>query len=119
MKIEPVNAITLKCGPLTFIRRDEARDETWGVKTPSLAGLPCFSVKNYGGKPNEVNAFSGWRVVGGGPFTDAGGWTTRDAAILGATPWLIAFYRRSAKQKKKDLEAMLAAINKWLEGDAQ
>lgn len=114
MKIETVNAITLKCGPLTFVRRDEARDETWEVKMPEGVRLTIFCVKNYGGAPNDSTGFSGWRIVSGGPFTDAGGWTTRDAAILGATPWLMKYYRKNAKEMKRAAEAHLAAINKWL-----
>lgn len=115
-RIRVVDDDNIQCGPLRFTREDSGGSEAWEVATPKVDGLPCFRVKNYGGKPNDANPFSGWRIVGGGPFTEAGGWTTRNAAIRNATPWLLRYYHNNATEQKAKLEATLAALDQWLAG---
>jgi hypothetical protein len=114
--VRVVNTNAIKCGPFTFERdtRDADRGESWNVKLPKGVELTRFCVKNYGGKPSNGNAFSGWRVVSGGPFTDAGGWTTRDDAIAGATPWLIAYYQDDAEQRHAEAVRTLKALKRFL-----
>lgn len=90
---------TIKHGPFLWVRRDSGGSECWDVEMPKNIGLTFFCVKNYGGEPVSSDAFSGWRVVSGGPITSVGGWTSRDAAIAGATPYLIARYAQEARAK--------------------
>lgn len=104
---------TIKHGPLTFVRRDnDGNAECWDVLLPKDLGLPHFGIKNYGGEPSDDNAFSGWRVVSGGPFTRAGGWGTRDKAIEGATPWLVAYYKREATEAMAKAERITTLMTK-------
>jgi len=100
-KVIMVDATTIRCGPFTFKRRDGSDScECWDVELDKSIKLSRFCVKNYGGGfPSPSAAFSGWRVVGGGPFTSAGQWRTRNGAITGATPWFIDYYTKEAQNK--------------------
>lgn len=94
----------VECGPFTWVKRpidvrvdrSHPQEEVWEVQTPTDIGMTSFVVKNYGGKPSNKCAFTGWRLVSGGPFSQVGGWTNRDDAIIGVTPFLIKFYRERA-----------------------
>lgn len=103
----------IKHGGFTWVRDDQGDCECWDVRLPERAGLPYFCVKNYGGTPSDSSGFTGWRVVGGGPFTDAGGWTSRDAAIKGAAPWLRKYYRSCIRQKIVEARRTKALLEKF------
>lgn len=98
------------CGPFTFRKREDARDETWDIiNTPKA--VAHFCIKNYGGEPKPNEAFSGWRLVSAGPFCDAGGWTNVDDAIKGATPYLIRYYKESAERVIREATEQLIALD--------
>ena len=101
---------TMKVGPFQWRRDDHDGSEVWDVVIPEGSGLAHFCVKNYGGKPSDGKPFSGWRVVGGGPFTSTGGWTSRDAAMKGAVPFLIRFYRQQLQTKLADAHRMQTVL---------
>lgn len=105
---------TMKVGPLTWKRDKDSDEECWDVVIPKDCGIPSFCVKNYGGKPNNSSAFSGWRVVGGGPFTAAGGWTSREDAMRGAAPFLLNYYRENAESLAAEAKRRQVALAKWL-----
>jgi hypothetical protein len=90
---------TIKHGPFLWVRRDSGGSECWDVELPRDLGLTFFCVKNYGGEPQASDGFTGWRLVSGGPLTNVGGWTTRDAAIADVTPYLIIRYAQEARAK--------------------
>jgi hypothetical protein len=107
MNITTINETTIQCGPLTWKRKDNAGHECWDCEPPAGLSLSYFCVKRYSAKPEmhkvdmtfyggtfreEENAFSGWRLVSGGPFTSVGGWSSRDDAIKAATPWLVNYW---------------------------
>lgn len=97
---------TIKHGPFTWKRdREIMNEDRWELDTPSILGFTCFCVKNYGGAPGP--GFAGWKLVSGGPFDDAGAYATRDEAIKGATPWLVAYYHREAKRRLNDAQEMI------------
>lgn len=102
----------IRHGPFTWVRRDQGQDETWELKFHEDAKLAYWCVKNYGGTPEEGNAFSGWRLVSGGPFTDAGGWTNRREAIEGVTPYL---REKLLKRIQEELDRMEARESILLE----
>lgn len=83
----------------TWQYRESGGQECWEIVLPDGTGLPHFAVKNYGNTSNTKSGFSGWRVVSGGPFTQAGGWTTRDDAMKGAAPWIRNYYRECIPEK--------------------
>lgn len=102
----------IKRGPFTWERKDNGDDECWNLVTRPDLPTTHWSVKNYGGKPDPENSFSGWRLVSGGPFTRVGGWTTREDAIAGVTPWLIERYKTEAKELAAKAQRTLKAIAK-------
>jgi hypothetical protein len=100
----------IKVGPFEWVRRDDTREESWDLVQPKDAGLTHWAVKNYGGKPNDASGFSGWRLVSGGPFTSAGGWTTREDAMYGVIPWLMKRFREDLKAKLEKCDQLKAAL---------
>lgn len=117
LRLVIVSDTEIMCGPLTWVRDDEPREgsrpgaEVWRVKRPHPElKLTGFCVKNYGGGcVNPDNAFSGWRLVSGGPFTQAGQWGTRAAAIRQSTPFVVAYYQRQAIERRDEAVKILAA----------
>lgn len=109
----------VKVGPFTWERLDDkeendrARQECWELVVPEDSGLSFFYVKNYGGAPS-ASAFSGWRLGSGGPFTQAGGWTSRTEAMKGAVPFLIKFFRAEAERKMKGALRTKAVLDAFL-----
>jgi hypothetical protein len=108
-----MTAETKKVGPFTWRRDDDSDEECWQLMTPAKLRATFFCVKNYGGKPNGGTAFSGWRLVSGGPFTSAGGWTTREAAMRGVVPYLLKHYREDVKKRIAEAETMRKALLSW------
>lgn len=107
----------LGVGQFTWKRRDGGdKAECWDLVQPKGADLTFFCLKNYGGRPTGQNAFSGWRLVSGGPFTDAGGWTSRQQAMADVAPYLIAYYKNEARVKMKAAKRQLAMVNKFIRG---
>lgn len=109
-----MNGDTIYHGPFKFVRNDSGGCECWDVVLPDNLRLTRFGVKNYGGEPNDLSGFTGWRVVSGGPFTNAGGWSSRDAAICGATPWLIDYYRKQAAEAMAEAATLMNATAAFL-----
>lgn len=87
----------LTIGPFLFERRDSDTQECWDVVFDPDLRCTHFSLKNYGGKPTETWAFSGWRIVSSGPFGD--GFSTREEAFEKGVPWLIEYYRKEACER--------------------
>lgn len=114
-QVVPQTDGSLRCGPLIFRREDSGGCENWQVALPKdLEGMSSFSIKNYGGQPHNEDSFSGWRVVGGGPYRSAGGWTSRNEAILGATPWLLAYYVQQGKELAATVARQLEALRRFI-----
>jgi hypothetical protein len=104
---------TLVVGPFTWRREDSSNgEECWELVRPE--GLTYFCVKNYGGEPNANSGFSGWRLVSGGPFTEAGGWTSRGDAMSGVVPFLIEYYRYQAASRMAEAERLEAAVSAFI-----
>lgn len=99
-------------GPFTWERRDSGNDECWVLVTPPDLPTTFWCVNNYGGVPVDGDGFTGWRLTSGGPFTQVGGWTTREDAIAGVTPWLIERYKAEAKEIAAKAQRTLKAIAK-------
>lgn len=112
--VAAVNDDTIHHGPFKFVRDDSGGCECWDVVLPDNLRLTHFRLKNYGGEPNNLSGFTGWRVVSGSPFTNAGGWSTRVDAIRGATPWLIDYYRKQAADKITEAAAAVIAAEAFL-----
>lgn len=107
----------MKVGPFTWERSDDdSGEECWNLVLPEGVGITFFCVKNYGGIPTDGNGFSGWRLVSGGPFSQAGGWTTREAAMRGVIPYLLRRYRREVKRKREELKTYQKTLGKFLRG---
>lgn len=109
----------LTVGQFVWKRRDDGDSaECWDLVLPKGAGLTIFCLKNYGGRLNDLNAFSGWRLVSGGPFTDAGGWASRAQAMAGVVSYLVDHYTGEVRVKMKELKRRQAIINKFIHGVA-
>lgn len=104
---------TMKVGPFTWQREDQDKEECWELVMPRELKLTHFCVKNYGGRPSDGHSFSGWRLVSGGPFNEAGGWTSRDAAMKGVVPYLLKYYRALIKERVESYAALSAAMKQW------
>lgn len=113
-------ATTITHGPFTWVKEDaskrEYKEEVWALKRIT-DHQTYFVLKNYGGKPNDESAFSGWRLVSGGPFTSAGGWDNLQDAVHEVTPFLIGYLNEQAsrklaeaKQVIKELEAFQLSV---------
>jgi hypothetical protein len=105
---------TIMRGPFTWVREfnENERNEVWRLVWPEAlkgAGLTRFVVKNYGGEPGE--GFSGWKLVSGGPFDDAGAYSDLDSALDGVTPWLIVYFRARARQKIDEAHTLIDVLN--------
>lgn len=48
--------------------------------------------------------------MSGGPFTEAGKWESREAAMKGVIPWLVNDYRSKAEALKQKAQRTLRAI---------
>jgi hypothetical protein len=94
----------VKVGPFEWERRDLGGEERWILLNWPLGTHWC--VKNYGGTPNEESGFSGWRLVSGGPFCIAGGWTAREDAMRGVIP----FMRKMLEDEIEGARAKVVAI---------
>lgn len=105
---------TIKVGPFTWTREDNGDCECWELVTPKETGLTYFCLKNYGGKPNNSSGFTGWRLVSGGPFTNAGGWTSRENAMHGVIPFLLNYYREQAARLIAKAQRINRAMNAWI-----
>ena len=114
MKIQQVSKTKIICGNAIWKRDDSAGYEAWTFAAPSHLNLTRFCVKNYEGEIKPDEPFSGWRVVSGGPFTSAGQWANRDDAILNATPWIIAYHKKAAKEKIAKAQKVVKALNLYL-----
>jgi len=102
---------TLKHGPLEWSRRDNGGCETWELISGKELKLTYFCIQNYGGKPGP--GFSGWKLVSGGPFDDAGAYGSLAAALDGVTPYLINRFREeaaTAKTRADELSKLLAGF---------
>jgi hypothetical protein len=62
--------------------------------------------------PNQP--FNGWRLVSGGPFTDAGWWATRDEAMRGVVPYLRKYFSAEINLKLKEAKKLKAQLERWL-----
>ena len=93
-------------GPFTWERREGGDYEVWELQRPEELHLTYFVLKNYGGKPGP--GFKGWKLVSAGPFDKAGAYDSFDAALVGVTPWLVAYFL-------EDLDAKLAEYNSMLQ----
>lgn len=95
-------------------QEDQSGCEVWRLSSvKDIEGFTQFALKNYGGEPNDKSAFSGWRIVSGGPFTAAGGWTNIEDALTDVTPWLVDRYRKEAEMLKAKLGRLIAAIDEF------
>lgn len=110
----------IKVGPFEWqLDADEdghRHAECWDLVQPEGLKLTFWSLKNYGGTPNDKSGFSGWRLVSGGPFTSAGGWTTRDDAMRGVISWLLAYYRADVAKKIEEAKRATLALTAILDG---
>lgn len=95
-------------GPFTWRKRDNCKDEIWDLDLPSIAGLTSFSLKNYGGTPGP--GFSGWKLVSGGPFDDAGAFDTFEHAVIDVTDYLIDYYQDQSERMAEQAEKLRAAV---------
>lgn len=89
-------------GPFTWHKRPSLarpQEEVWELERPIIVKMTSFVLKNYGGHPDPTNrnAFSGWRLVSGGPFTEVGGWNSFEEALPAVTSWLIRYYTEEAQ----------------------
>lgn len=113
----------IKSGPFTFVRRQRMSEYNaqeahfvWEVTFTSLPqiernkmiGLTYFCLKNYGGKPGP--GFRGWKLVSGGPYDEAGSYATLEEAVVGVTPWLVAYYNRLAAQKVEEARQLIGVL---------
>ena len=108
-----MNTNTRTVGPFTWVKRERTADdirqgnteEVWVLQKPD--GFTHFVLKNYGGTPNDKTGFSGIRLVSGGPFCDAGGWTDFDTAFVEIVPYLSAYYKRQAAEMIEKANRMI------------
>jgi hypothetical protein len=103
----------IKVGPFTWERRDNGDSEAWDLVQPKGVPLTHWAVKNYGGDPNDSSGFSGWRLVSGGPFVTAGGWTSREDAMLGVIPYLMARLRGDLKNRLEECTRVKATLTSF------
>ena len=108
-----MTAPSITVGPFTWVKRIPnaegmrrgSTEEVWELQRPD--GFTSFCLKNYGGKPNDRTGFSGIRLVSGGPFCTAGGWTEFDKAFVEVVPWLTAYYQDEAKKLLEKANRMI------------
>src|SRR5258706_14166393 len=97
-------------GSFTWVRNDDGKEESWDlVRIPDLL-TTYWAVKNYGGDPGP--GFTGWKLVSGGPFDEAGAWATRDEAMRGVIPYLLADLRAEVAKKLAEADAALTALTR-------
>ena len=101
---------TRRLGPFTWTRRDNGGDECWNLVQDQSLRMTVWSLKNYGGPPGR--GFSGWKLVSGGPFDDAGAWATRDEAMQGVVPFLLEWYRKELRERIAAADQLRAALGK-------
>jgi hypothetical protein len=105
---------TIKVGPFTWKRKDHDEDECWVLVQPENFPTTHWCLKDYGGEPQPGGGFNGWRLVSGGPFSAAGGWRSRDGAMLGVVPWLVNYYRTQLRYEIEKAKRMADAMEKVL-----
>ena len=101
----------------TWVREDRVTADTserviWRLLWPVSTH---FVLKNYGGKPDDSRSFSGIRLVSGGPFTNAGGWTDYDTAMVEVAPYLTWYIQgevATAEARAKKLRDFLHEIQR-------
>jgi hypothetical protein len=70
-----------------------------------------FVLKDYGRHDrDESEAFSGVRLVSGGPFTSAGRWFTIDEAMEGVAPYIKALLRERIEDARAEIKQIEDAI---------
>lgn len=87
------------------IERESGGEPIWRLLWHSDTG---FVLKNYGG-PLSVSGFSGVRLVSGGPFREAGQWTTVTDAM--ADPRLAEYLLLRLAQEATEVKAKLDDLN--------
>jgi hypothetical protein len=114
-----MNAERITVGPFTWERADHDEHECWVLVRPLDLHMTFFVLKDYGNSRYcGSDSFSGWRVVSGGPFTNAGKWSSREEAMQGVVPWLTEWYEREIAERRHEAQR----IADWLkggEGDGQ
>ena len=102
---------TAAYGHLVY-KRTSHKPEIWVIDHPTTLDLGHWAVEDYG--PLTEDPFSGWRVVSGGPFMAAGGWTNREDALRGAAPWIINRFRVEAQHLNDKAERTTQFVSKLL-----
>lgn len=107
-----MNGEKITVGPFTWEREDNGGCENWTLVNDPDLKQTHWSLKNYGGAPIDSNAFSGWRLVSGGPFTKAGGWKSRDEAMKSVIPWLVEYFEDETTEMLAKMALARAAIKR-------
>lgn len=115
-----MSKLLIKHGPFTWRKRppaDHGRSEdVWEmVDRPYDIKMTSFCMKDYGGRPDLTgrDAFTGWRLVSGGPFTRVGGWNSFEEALPIITPWLVAYYMEEAQKKIEEANEVIRLVGNF------